>query len=57
MLAFGNRDMETCGFRDILFALKLPKAITLGDSQISRLLQYHSPKGEENGRVSLGTLF
>ena len=37
MLAYGNRDMETCGFRDILFAVKLQKAITLGDSQISLL--------------------
>ena len=40
MIDYGNRDIETYGFSDILFAVKLPKAITLGDSQISLL--YHS---------------
>ena len=39
MIAYGNRDIETYGFSDILFAVKLPKAITLGDSQISLLYQ------------------
>ena len=34
MLAFGNRDIETCGFSDFLFALKLPQAITLVERQI-----------------------
>ena len=34
MLAYGNRDMETCGFRDFLFATKLPQAITLVERQI-----------------------
>ncbi|MDD6094740.1 MAG: hypothetical protein PUC29_03245 [Clostridia bacterium] len=27
MIADGNRDIETCGFSDILFADKLPQAI------------------------------
>ncbi|MGN1117885.1 MAG: hypothetical protein ACI4RU_04675 [Acutalibacteraceae bacterium] len=36
-IADGNRVIETCGFSDILFAIKLPQAITLGDSQISLL--------------------
>lgn len=29
MIADGNRDIETCGFSDILFAIKLPQVITL----------------------------
>ena len=29
IIAYGNRDIETCTFSDILFAVKLPKAITL----------------------------
>ena len=29
MIADGNRDIETCGFSDILFADKLPQAIKL----------------------------
>lgn len=29
MIADGNRDIETFGFSDILFAIKLPKAIKL----------------------------
>ena len=39
MIDYGNRDIETYGFSEILFAVKLPKAITLGDSQISLLYQ------------------
>ena len=33
MIADGNRDIETCGFSDILFADKLPQAIKLDKRQ------------------------
>ena len=34
MIAYGNRDIETCTFSDILFAVKLPQAITLAVRRI-----------------------
>ena len=34
MIADGNRDIETYGFSDISFAIKLPQVITLVERQI-----------------------
>ena len=46
MIAIGNRDIKTYGFSDILFACKLPKAISLEQSSNITAKQYHSPLGE-----------
>ena len=41
--AYRQSDIKTCGFSDILFALKLPKAISLGRSPNITAKQYNSP--------------
>jgi len=46
MIAVSNRDIKTYGFSDILFAIKLPKAISLEQSSNITAKQYHSPLGE-----------